>query len=225
MEQAIRNLPLDKNKIRRINNGINPPTQLSNDEINDLKKEFNIENKFIVGVVGRIEPYKGQHLLIHAINELCQEGFDIHGILVGNAMRPSYLKDVKDLIASLSLNKRITLIPFQNDPTKILQCIDILALTTKKETGSIVLVEGMMADIPVIGSNAGGIPEIIDHNETGLLFESGNTKSLIEAIRTLYVNKPFREKIAAAGKKKAQEQFDKNTQFEKILKELMFDQN
>jgi glycosyltransferase involved in cell wall biosynthesis len=224
-EQALRNLPLDANKIHRIYNGCNPPTHLSNDDIQDIKRKFNIESKFTIGVFGRMQSYKGQHLLIHAIDELCQEGLDIQGILVGHAMSNDYLQEMEDLIASRSLNKRVSLIPFQNDPTKIIQCLDALVLTTIKETFGIVLVEGMLAGIPVIGSNAGGVPEIIDHNETGLLFESGNTESLIEAIRTLYLDKSLKEKIAAAGKKKAQEKFDKNNQFKKILKELTFDRN
>ena len=220
-EQAHRNLPLDNNNIRRIYYGCNPPTHLTNDNIQALKREFNIDNKFTVGVVGRIEPQKGQHLLIHAIDKLCKEGLDIHGVLVGHPMSADYLHEVKDLITRRQLKERITLIPFQNDPTKILQCLDALVLSTVKETFGIILVEGMLAGIPVIGSNAGGVPEIIDQNETGLLFDSEDIDSLSKAIRTLYLNREFKDKIAAAGQKKAEINFNKSKQFNAILTELL----
>ena len=220
-EQAIRNLPLDKNKIQRIYYGCNPPTPLTADEIQALKLEFNIANTFTVGVAGRIEPQKGQHLLIHAVDNLCKEGLDIYGVLVGHAMSSEYLQKVKDLIAEKQLQKRITLIPFQNDPTKILQCLDALVLTTVKETFGIILVEAMLAGIPVIGSNAGGVPEIIDHNETGLLFDTGDIDSLSAAIRTLYLNRELKDRLAVAGQKKAETNFNKTDQFNAVLRELL----
>jgi len=220
-EQAIRNLPLDNNKIHRIYYGCNPPTPLTADDIDALKLNFNIKDQFTVGVVGRIEPQKGHDLLIKSINSLCQEGHDIHGLIVGHAMSSDYLQKIKDLIISRQLKERITVIPFQKDPTKILQCMDALVLPTIKETFGIILVEAMLAGIPVIGSNAGGVPEIIDHNETGLLFNSGNIDSLSNAIRTLYMNREFKDKIAAAGQKKKKKTFNKTNQFNTILIELL----
>ena len=136
-------------------------------------------------------------------------------------MSADYLHEVKDLITRRQLKERITLIPFQNDPTKILQCLDALVLSTVKETFGIILVEGMLAGIPVIGSNAGGVPEIIDQNETGLLFDSEDIDSLSKAIRTLYLNREFKDKIAAAGQKKAEINFNKSKQFNAILTELL----
>ncbi len=129
--------------------------------------------------------------------------------------------EIKDLISARSLEDRIILIPFQYDLTKTIQCLDVLVLATAKETFGMVLVEGMRAGISVIGSNAGGVPEIIDHNETGLLFESDNVASLAEAIKTLYFKRELKERLAEAGKKKAEVTFNKLPLFEDVLAEFI----
>ena len=69
----------------------------------------------------------------------------------------------------------------------------------------------------MIGSNAGGVPEIIDHGKTGLLFDTWNSDSLAVAIRLLYSDKNLRRRLAEAGQKKGQTQFQLETQYGKVL--------
>ncbi len=219
-KQAQRNTPLHIDKICRIYCGSNPTTPLTTANIQALKLKFHIDNKFTIGVAGRIEPQKGQHLLIKAIDGLSKEGLDLYGVVIGDAMSNDYMNEIKDLISARSLQDRIILVPFQADLTKIIQCLDILVLATAKETFGMVLVEGMRAGISVIGSNAGGVPEIIDHNKTGLLFDSENVGSLSEAIKTLYFNRELKGRLADAGQKKAEASFNKLTLFEDVSAEL-----
>ena len=95
-------------------------------------------------------------------------------------------------------------------------CFDVIVLTTKNETFGLVLIEAMLAGIAVIGSNAGGVPEIIDHEQTGLLFETWNVKSLATAIKRLVQNAELRASLARAGQQKARAQFNLDIQYQKF---------
>ena len=103
-----------------------------------------------------------------------------------------------------------------------MQLCDCIALTTVNEAFGLVLPEAMRAGIAVIGSNNGGVPEIIDHKETGLLFESQNENSLYQQIRYFYENSALKEKIATQGKEKADQMFDDNKHFQ-TLENFMLD--
>jgi glycosyltransferase involved in cell wall biosynthesis len=101
-----------------------------------------------------------------------------------------------------------------------MSCFDALVLTTKLETFGLVLIEAMHSGIPVIGSNAGGVPEIIDNEVTGLLFESWNANSLAEALKRLYTDREFGNKIAIMGRQKAQKIFDAKIQYQKVFQTM-----
>jgi glycosyltransferase involved in cell wall biosynthesis len=121
------------------------------------------------------------------------------------------------MVAEKKLTDQIHFLDFYEPAIELMSCFDTVVLTTKNETFGLVLIEAMQAGVAVIGSNAGGVPEIIDHNKTGLLFESWNSDSLAKAIRLLYENKDLRHRLAEAGKKKAQSHFQLETQYGKVL--------
>jgi glycosyltransferase involved in cell wall biosynthesis len=75
----------------------------------------------------------------------------------------------------------------------------------------------MRAGVAVLGSNCGGVPEIIQHEKTGLLFETENVADLTEQLLKLVSNKAFCEKLARAGKEDADERFSEEKHFAKLL--------
>ena len=79
----------------------------------------------------------------------------------------------------------------------------------------------MRAGIAVIGSNAGGVPEIIDHQTTGLLFEPRKVASLSEQISRLYSNPVYKNELADAGKNKADTVFNQDDHFLKLEQHLL----
>ena len=74
----------------------------------------------------------------------------------------------------------------------------------------------MRAGVAVIGSNSGGVPEIIEHNKTGLLFESRNDEDLYQKISTLYNDPELKQRLAAQGKESADIRFNTTAHFEKL---------
>ena len=102
----------------------------------------------------------------------------------------------------------VTILPFQEDIYTIIDTLDIVVVpSTEPESFGIVAVESMLSQKAVIASNLGGLADVISHNETGILFEPNNIKSLTDAILKLLEDKEFKELIELKAYQKAQEQF------------------
>lgn len=196
--------------------GANAPELLCDDKIEEFKKELEIGSAFIVGLVGRINEFKGQHLLIEAMKLLKEKELNIKAYIVGSAMNNEYLEKLKQQVKDYSLEDNIIFTGFTKEPTKFMQVSDVILMTSKNETFGLVTVEAMKVGTAVVGSNSGGVLEIIDDKESGLLFETGDFKDLASKIEMLYDDKELKNKLAKAGHKKANECFDSNKQFEKL---------
>ncbi len=218
-QQAIDYLPMDSDKIQCIYLGVGAP-------VGDGKKvDFFSAHEFPrrqlnLALFGRMEREKGQHLLIDAMSRLIDQGMDLSATLVGHVMDADYKNQLQTTVNQQGLQQRIRFIDFMDQPIESMANFDAIVLTTFKETFGLVLPEAMRAGVAVIGSNAGGVPEIIDAGETGLLFESRDSGSLADAISTLYVDADCRRAMAGRGKEKADQLFAEDRHFDVVLEQL-----
>ena len=214
-EQLEKFIPKDiRPKIETSYIGANTPKLLSDIEKNNLKKSFGISDEFVACIVGRIEEAKGQHIVLEAVESLRKSGIKIKILVVGHYMDENYFNNLKNSYS----NDIFT--GFISNPTDFMQISDCVVLATKKETFGLVLIEAMKCSVCVLGSNSGGPLEIIDDNKTGLLFESMDSKDLYKKLNLIYEDKELREKLALAGKEKADKEFDNIIQFKKV-KEIL----
>ncbi len=216
-KEALENLPMSPDRITQIYYGVKLPAEITPEQTAMLKKKFSITGDFTVGLLGRISEYKGQHLLIEAVTRLDQENLRIHAWIIGAPFEPDYLTKLRKMAVVKGAGDRIHFMDFYQNPIELMACFDTVVLTTRNETFGLVLIEAMHAGVPVIGSNAGGVPEIIDHGKTGLLFESWNSESLARQIKRLYDDPDFRRRLARAGQDKARHQFDLDRQYQKVV--------
>jgi len=186
-------------------------------ELADYRQNLDSQNCLMLGLVGRINEFKGQYLLIEAMKELISKDLNIKAFIVGNAMDDSYLETLKTKLTKFNLNDSVKFLGFTKEPNKFMQACDVILMTSKNETFGLVTIEAMQNGTCVIGANSGGVLEIIDDNETGLLFENSNVTSLSSKIETLYNNKELRDKLALGGQKKAKECFNNDMQFKKLI--------
>jgi glycosyltransferase involved in cell wall biosynthesis len=196
--------------------GSDKPEILSDALIVEYKKSLHIGESFMIGLVGRINPFKGQYLLVEAMEQLISEGLDIQAYIVGHAMEASYLETLKKDSSDKGLENKIHFLGFEKNPHRFMQACDVVLMTSKHETFGLVTIEAMQVGTAVIGANSGGVLEIIDDNETGLLFESQNSHSLAEQIKTLYHDPRLRNTLALNGQRKAEEMFSNEHQFHKL---------
>lgn len=213
---AVKKLPLPQEKIITAYLGVDaPPTERIN------RKQFLNEHQlnpaiFTLVILGRIEKAKGQHLGIDAIATLKQQGIIIQLMIIGRAMQADYLQALKQQVKQRQLEKQICFVDFVNQPLALLPIFDALALTTTNETFGLTLIEAMRCGVAVIGSNAGGVPEIIDHEKTGLLFTPKDSNDLCCKIADYYHHPEKCAALALAGQQKADQQFTKEKHFAQL---------
>jgi len=202
--------------------GVAPPqTFLEEAARRVLRAELGIgEETFLVGLIGRIKAYKGQHLLVEAIGKALSQGEDVAALIVGHAMEPEYLAELKRKVADNGWSDRILFRDFVEQPQVLMQACDTVVLTTVEETFGLVLVEAMRAGVAVVGSDRGGVPEIIDHEKTGLLFRSGDAEDLYLQLERLWQDRQYCQQLATVGKAKADELFNEEKHFAQ-LRELL----
>ena len=221
-EEAKTFIPGHDDRITTLYYGVdNPAHRLTDDEIREQRKELGFrDSDFIVGLLGRLEHGKGQHLLIEALALAKQDGLDPRALIVGHEMNPGYRGELQQLAHDSHVATNIVFMDFVSEPQKLMQLCDCIALTSREETFGLVLPEAMRCGVAVIGSNRGGVPEIITHEQTGLLFESWDASSLCRQISRLYTDADFRKQIAQNGKEEADRRFNTAEHFASLEKHM-----
>ena len=208
-------LPLDKSQSQLLHPGVAAPTKVTNNCPAHLS-EHKPEGGFYIGMFGRIEHGKGQHLLIDAVASLLHDGTHVTAYIIGHPMDHAYFSSLKKRVQEEKLDNNIVFMDFVDNPSQILPCFDVITLLTYCETFGLILAEAMRANVCVIGTNAGGVPDIIDNEKTGLLIEAGDANMLAHAIKRLHDNPELKNSLAHAGKIKADRCFNEENHFSKL---------
>ena len=214
---ARRFLPLEEGRITTLYYGVPKPERPRVEACRAWLGAYGVpDNTFKVAIFGRIEPAKGQHLLIEAVSRLLEEELDIRLVIVGRAMSEAYLQELKQAVEQHGLSGRVHFAGFHPRPTEIMGCFDAVVLATKEETFGLVLAEAMRAGVAVVGSNAGGVPEIIEDGKTGLLFTSEDAEDLARCLHRLVTEPDFRRRLARAGEAFADRRFTEEGHFARL---------
>lgn len=216
-DDAHRHLPLPPERVQVLYHGVPAAPRPDEAACAQLRADAGVPEKgFVVGLFGRIEPAKGQQVLVEAMALLAGRGCEAYALLYGHPMHRRHVDDLRTRIARLGLGQRVRYRGFHPEPQRIMGCCDCVVLTTYNETFGLVLIEAMRAGTAVIGTNAGGVPEIIEHEKTGLLVPPGDASALADAIERLARAPGLRARLAAAGKAAADERFDDTRHFEQL---------
>lgn len=189
------------------------------------KEEFGFaSHDLILTLVGRISRLKGHKWLLNTyINQLSINS-NIKLLFVGSPVENQeyYLEEIEEIILENKLVSRVKIIPFTKDLSTIWSITDIAIMpSTEAESFGLVALEAMLAKKPVIGSNHGGLTEILVDDETGFLVEPNNEAKLAEAISILIENPELREKFGRNGYMRAINEFSVDTYVKKIEKLLL----
>lgn len=201
----------DATKMTVIHNGIDiRPYEVAiskrSSTVPRLRSELGLPDKPVIGVFGRLSPWKGQLIAIQAI---AQES-DLHLVMIGDALfgESDYVADIDRTVKQLGLSDRIHRLGFRDDIPELMQLCDVVChCSTAPEPFGRVIVEAMMSQRPVIASNAGGAAEIVCSGKTGLLTPVGDADALKLAIRSLLNHPEDANLIAAAGRTDAMARF------------------
>jgi glycosyltransferase involved in cell wall biosynthesis len=221
LTQEVRDrVPLVREKISRLYYGVPKPS------VNLVEQKAFLEkfpsNKFKVAMFSRLEDSKGQWRLLEALHLLKNQGLDFQIYFFGHFMGgDGYEEKLKALIAKYALTDSVYWCGFQKNPGELMPCFDLILLPSDQETFGLVLIEAMAAGVAIMGSNTGGVPEIIEDGVNGFTFVPNDIKDLSEKIKTILTDKQLREKFINAGWLKYEKLFRADQHFsrlEEILK-------
>jgi glycosyltransferase involved in cell wall biosynthesis len=159
----------------------------------------------VVGVVGRLQPWKGQHRLLAAQALLRERGQDLHLMIVGGdayGLSSDYAESLPSLVSELGLADAVTMTGQVPDAGPYIDRMDILVNVSDDEPFGIVLLEGMARGVAVVAIDSGGPPEIIDDRRTGLLARSGEPADLADTLGVLLASPDLRRNLAQAGRER-----------------------
>ncbi|CAM2138317.1 Glycosyltransferase family 1 protein [Pararobbsia alpina] len=198
-----------------------------------------------VGLFSRLAHWKGQHVLIDAVAQLLVDEHDaferrpvggvrdrghapsarsgrvseIHVVLVGAPLfgEDEYAARLHEQIARLGLEPRIHFAGFQNDVAAWMAAMDVVVHTSiAPEPFGRVVVEGMLAGKPIIAARAGGVMEIVDDGQTGLLTGPGDARALASALGVLRRDPDYATSLANAGRDMARRRFSEAAYIERV---------
>jgi len=212
-------LPMPKTAIKLLYYGVKKPAPLNEAQRRETRKQLGVtsDSDIAIGLIGRIERNKGQHLLIDAMAQLKTKGYGIHATIIGPTMNSEYNDQLQKSVMTLGLQKELTFFGSHKNPIDIMAAFDIVVLASEMETFGLVLIEGMRSGVAVIGTNAGGVPEIIEPKVTGLLFEPNNADDLSEKLELLCRDQSTRSKMAARGQEHADLKFSFDKHYDELI--------
>lgn len=178
---------IDEDKVEVIYNGVDTERFNPNVENKHLYKEWNIPDEAIkVGMIGRVNAWKGQNDFLDAAEGLLKKYFNLYIFIVGSAFAGEEWRvdELKKKIADSKNRDRIVFSEFRTDTPEIHSFFDVLVLpSTNPDPLPTVVLEAMGCGTPVIGYNHGGVTEMVINGETGLLAEVKNSKDLGKKIQ------------------------------------------
>lgn len=136
------------------------------------------ENVFLCGFLGNMRWVKGADILLQAIDLLPPE-VAVHLLLIGEIRDPQIL----DTLASMRYRQRVHAIGFREDGSSLLRLCDVVAMPSREREGfPKAVIEGMAQSKPAIVTRVGGMPELVDHMQSGIVVAPGNPKELADAL-------------------------------------------
>ncbi len=172
--------------------------------------KFKVQD-FIVGTVANFYPAKGLSHLIEAANLIRQE--NIKFVIIGEGKKR---RELEDLIHKNNLEEKFNLTGTVPQAYRYLKAFDVFVLPSLKEGFPWTILEAMVAEVPVIATTAGALPEIIENNKSGILVRPADSQQLAEAISNLLKDRNLREELAKEAYKTVEERFT----LEKMVREI-----
>ena len=175
------------------------------------RKSFALpQNRRIVGVLGRLDAQKGQETLLRSIPEVIKNHPNVLFVIAGDetAGETGYKAHLEDLCCTLKIERHVRFLPFTDDVPRFMATLDVFVLPSFAETFGLVVLEAMAMKLPIIATNAGGLPEIITNNKTGLLIEPKDSTALAGAVHRILGNKSLSIALAQSARKEALKRYD-----------------
>ena len=181
---------------------------------NILRDEFKLSNETIlIGNTSALENHKDYPTFIRTVASIYKQGIPVHAFIIGQG---SLKEQLSQQIRESGAEEIFHLTGFRKDIQKVLPSLDVFLITSNEEGLGTSVLDAFAAQVPVVATNAGGIPEMVEDNVTGLLRPVGDVEALAQAVTSLIENKNLQRQLINGATEKLKE-FSKEQTAEKTL--------
>ncbi len=227
VSEAIKSLTapdiVDKSVLKTVHSGIDLSRfPHSKGKCTKLRSEFNISSTTpIIGNVAAIAPHKDYFTFVDTVAELVNRGLKAKFFIIGTGPMDA---EIKDYVYKKSLNDQIVFTGFRADIPEILPELDIFLITSETEGLGTSVIDAFACKVPVVATKAGGIPELVKHEKTGLLAEVKDAKGLANQVERI-LTKEVNVNDLIQNQQEILKEFTKTATAEKTLHEYLSIQN
>lgn len=195
----------DPRQIVTIYNGIEPiPIPTAEEKAALLASYGGKAGEKAVGMVARLEEVKDHETFLLGAQKVLEKRQDVRFYIVGDG---SLRQELERRTAELGIEENVTFTGFVQEVEQIEAALDIAVITSKAEALCLSLLESMIAGIPAVGTDSGGVAEVIRHGENGYLVPIGDSDALAERLLELLEDDAKRKTFGAQAKRDAERNF------------------
>ena len=213
--QRLFGLPFEK--INVVPNGVNLHNFSGVDRDYDFRRQYAMDNEKIILFMGRLVYEKGVQHLIDAMPKILANYNDAKLIIAGKG---GMIDELKAKVSYLGLDNKVYFTGYLNSRQvqKMYKCADISVFPSTYEPFGIVALEAMLAGVPTVVSDIGGLNEIVSHGVDGMKSYAGNPNSIADSILTLLYDHKLCETVTKNAKLKVKNEFN----WQKIAQDTHF---
>ncbi len=201
-------------KVTCIHNAVDVDRIRVTTDLANLRKELGLDqHDFVIGTMGRLHPVKGLDVFLRAARIIKDHGKRAKFIIAGDGP----LRDqLQALAQQCGLAHEVMFLGHRSDGNNILGLMDLFVLPSLSEGIPLVLLEAMALARPVVATAVGGIPEVVEHEISGLLVAAGNHEDLAKGCLAVMDNPTLAQELGPAGRRRVEEAFSADVMAENV---------
>jgi glycosyltransferase involved in cell wall biosynthesis len=195
LADSLRLLPMARSRVRLIPNGVDLGEVQRAVPLSGLVPGQSSSEDFVIGYMGQLIPRKGVDVLLRSLRLLGDSWWCC--VIIGDG---PCRRALERQARTLGIQDRTRFLGFRPDRLRVLKRLDLLVLPSHREGMPRVLLEGLAAGVPCIGTRIPGITELLDDGVSGLTVPPGDPRRLADAIRRIMADKAGAERLVAGGR-------------------------
>jgi len=180
----------------------------ANQDPAEIRRKLGLDvDRPIVGIVGRLQHWKGMHVYVEAMARVFQKVPECQGVIVGGMFKfePEYESWLRERIKTLGLEEKIRMVGVQRNVPEWMQAFDVVVHASEREPFGIVVIEAMSLGKPVVATGPGGPEEIITNDVDGQLVTWNKPDELAKAILKYLLDPEWARSVGERARQRSQE--------------------
>ncbi len=196
---------VQEQRVEVIYNGVAPAQTVTDEDVQKCKAELGISGGYpVLGIVGSLYPVKGHGFLLEAMPEILARWPKAQLLVIGRGELDAALKEQVEQLAILS---NVHFLGMRQDMPRLLSVLDAFVLPSLSEGLSLALLEAMASGKPVVATEVGGNPELVDHGKIGFLVQPEDAKDLAANLVKLLSDQGMMQQFSRQAAERAQQRF------------------